>query len=97
MRKIFLIGLPILIILPTIANADKVIDFTQDRVKCGRYSVTLTSTFEEVKQNCKVYATDRDVENGVVSYEAKFYPTNLAYDLECKFVNNKLIVCEIND
>ena len=75
--------------------AGRIIDLQQEKIMCNKYRVSDNSKIGEIRNNCKVYDTDSDMDDGQQEQEFEFYATSPKCQVECKFINTKLTYCKI--
>lgn len=92
----FILGLIFLFISIT-TFADQSIDLSKQTVKCGNFKLSLQMNPNQVKKYCKVYDTDHDYNDGQQELKLEFWTDNPKLDLDCKFIDNKLKYCAIDD
>ena len=83
--------------LASYSFADMYIDLSKNQLKCGSYTISQSSTTDDLMKNCKVVDTDTDVEFNGVEKKIKFIPEGGGMMTKCKFLNGKLQMCYYDD
>lgn len=78
------------------AIADHTINLVTTNLTCGKYHITMQSTPTEVNKNCKIIKSEVEHEHNGIEQKLKFY-TDDGMLIKCKFLNNRLHKCEIDD